>query len=105
MFVINPNHRYWKNEGRDAARFVAEKYNIKDYSSSNPQHPLRHEFGHLLHAKKDQARFDALDGIKLSPQAFNEIGTEVGYYGLKDPYEFVAEVIAAMLDARRSARR
>jgi len=36
----------------------------------------------------------------LSPQAFNEIGTEVGLLWLKDPYEFVAEVIAAMLDGK-----
>jgi SPP1 gp7 family putative phage head morphogenesis protein len=95
---INPRNRYWGQEGRNAAAVVRQAYQQKYLTSAHPRHIIRHEFGHMLHAKADRAYYDSLFQIDFSDAERREVEKGIGTYASDHPQELIAEMVAAMMD-------
>jgi hypothetical protein len=93
VIVFNPDHEAWD----DMASYLQKREQF--FSTSHPQHLVRHEIGHAVHYRSLSASPAERDRIwfaeNLEPGHLR-LGQRVSGRAMWNPKEFVAEVFAGL---------
>ncbi len=101
--TVNSTGRYWK-----APEENAKKHHLSGmFSTDNPFHPLFHEVGHSLHAKRflTTSTESNLRNHHFYGEQLEQFKKEVGKYATTNGMEFVAEVFAGMVHGKTYSDR
>lgn len=91
---INPDSSFWKNRVDRSL----ELHTKKVWSSPSPDHPILHEVGHALHARKSPDVYkQASSGKMFLPDiALQKLHGKVSKYALSSVANFIAETFAGL---------
>lgn len=94
---INQNSPYWT----ESRLMIREWSAVKWFSSTDPDHIIRHEIGHALHFKNiGMDPYKKLRTGKFNKEQTDKISKDVSRYAAKNPLELVAEMYAGMLSGK-----
>lgn len=103
--ILNGNLPEWKNSDMMAATMRdAGPQGRAWMSSDNPDSLMHHELGHAMHREAlglDEFVNSPLLNASLLPQDANYLSKKLSGYSAQDPYEAVAETVAALHNNRQ----
>lgn len=86
--------------GKDGAEYVKRAGASGFWSSSNENHVVFHEMGHMAHSKYDRSAYN-ITRTRMDPADKVRFAGVVSQYALTAKTEFVAEVFAAHMGGKR----